>query len=245
VPDLGTKTLVESLEWQEQQGCLDTSGTVDVSSQSIRVVSGPIEWELPFEIIKTIVVTPRAGDAPVTAITLGDGSVVQGVTVGTFVGRSDLGGFSILGWSVASLSFMHEPETTATFAPRGKHSVVVQKTDGGQIVLTGATFVEPVFSEKGSRCFDHLGPTDTLLFGAGSVTNTVEWSRVSAIAPSGHYRGGDILTLRNGQSLEGSLPSRDAGHAQLIEGASSLGGGYKVRTTVILGGGYAKVELRD
>jgi hypothetical protein len=214
---------------------------------------------LPFEIIRSIEFKEGPNKlfrGPNVAITLGDGSVVEGRMDGStgnkFVGQADIGGFSIDEVNVATLTFAHKPEATSTFVPRGKHTAVVHKTDGGQIVLTGATFMEDFDDKDG--CWDGEAPVDTFVFWISRAEYTIDWSKVAAIVPpppkttkSGALIEGELtLTLRNGQTREGRLGSINR-REQRIEGAISYGAGYKLRTTFYPNTalGYTKLELRD
>jgi len=268
----GTKMLVKSLVCARNHasapGVYDTAAVTRApvaetvtKHRSIQVQMGPVILELPFEIVKSIVQKREGefGDYPFAhaTITLGDGSVIKGLTFEDFEGRTDLGDFSIKTHSVASVSFTHKPEAAPAFAPRGTHSMVVHKADGSQVVLTGATFVTDVYGREG--LWDRDAPIGTLPFSTeDGAKYSVEWSNVAAIVReyvnnSKMQRHRWTLTLRSGQTRAGFV-----GDNERIEGAESLVGGYKLRATVPLQprnefvlnvkeepAKYARIELRD
>lgn len=268
----GTKTLVNSLVCARgHQSSADAIQAATLRGgllahkvtkhRSIQVQMGPVILELPFEIIRSIAQKRENPYAHVqfahATITLGDGSVIKGLTFEDFLGQTDLGDFSIEIDSVASVSFTHQPQAGPVFAPRGAHSMVVDKTDGSQVVLTGATFVTDVYGKDG--LWDREAPIGTFGFSTeDGAKYSVEWNKVAAIvreyvnnSEMRRYRW--TLTLRSGQTRAGFV-----GDNERIEGVTSFVGGYKLRATVPLQprnefvlnvkeepAEYAKIELRD
>ena len=142
--------------------------------------------------------------------------------------------------------------------------MVVDKTDGSQVVLTGATFVTDVYGKDG--LWDREAPIGTFGFSTeDGAKYSVEWNKVAAIVREYVNKpikiNGTImqagfrwtLTLRSGQTRAGFV-----GDNERIEGVTSFVGGYKLRATVPLQprnefvlnvkeepAEYAKIELRD
>jgi hypothetical protein len=268
----GAKTLVNSLVCtRNHESSADVTQAARLNGRpvaetvtkhrSIHVQMGPVILELPFEIIKSIVQKRENQYAHVpfahATIILGDGSVIKGLTFEDFQGQTDLGDFSMPIDSVASVSFTHQPQAAQAFAPRGTHSMVVHRTDGSQVALTGATFVKDVYGKDG--LWDRDAPIGTFGFSTeDDAKYSVEWINVAAIVReyvSNSKMQGDrwVLTLRSGQTQAGFV-----GDNERIEGAASFVGGYKLRATVPLQprrefvlevkeepAAYAKLELRD
>jgi hypothetical protein len=222
-----------------------------IHDQILGVYAAPLGLRLPFRIVQDVQIEKKGAEdydqGMPAVITLGDGSAVKGRTYSDFAGQAPIGDFDIALEKVASIAFNHKADAASSFVPHGRHTAIIHKADGGQVVLEGATFMGDHFDKDG----DYLGESyvDTVDFESGGATFKIAWSKIAAVA---FKKRGDkpplSITMRDGQTVEGQAVCSLLSTSD-IDGAISYAGHYKVEATYSLCRSYDraldKVELRD
>jgi hypothetical protein len=139
--------------------------------------------DVPLVIIKTIGVEEHhPGVCSRLAITLADGTRIEGFTAASFAGRSSLGEVKVKRGSFRAVAISeHEPRTEYVATGIGKNSAVLSLLDGSTLALGSARFVAGTWNLN--LCFSGYEYPSYMKFYSGGAYYTLGWQDIREVAP--------------------------------------------------------------